>query len=621
MNTPLPHKAPKAKWAAAEHDIFISYAHQGDSTSCEVSIAQVSRLHDELEENFRQCFGHNVDIFFDREDIRNFDHWQVRCHRALRSSRFFLACLSRSYLRSDACRWEWEEWCKQELEHGMVGQGAALIWLMKKDDLYMPEVAEQLRLWKGDLFRRFHVQCHESRHKNLPDSVARAEMKQLTEHVAQHLRLLTRDHASAGNLPWPNANFVGRKHELVMLREALLVKPDLLPVGLHGIGGMGKTALSEAFAYAEIDSFPSGCWLLRCEGREHLLPVFRELVYELGIELTEEEQLDDAQAVQRIFDLLRQLGPALFILDNVDHPTLLSAAELEFLVNEPWARLIYTTRLSPEEFGRTGVTVYPFDLDRLSDEQAVELIRSYQPEKSFASNEKENAAFEIVHELSGIPLAVETAAIYLGLNDSRTAEPQYAVDIRDYIHTLRSDLKNEENEGIMSQLQEVTATLRPTLARLDFLARTVLQVSSLFAPQSIALPWVRAIAARFYPDLEAEADPRQLDLWTHLIRELIGMRLLQLTSDPRIATIHSILQRVLITELPEGREVLHALLDEHIRARDNKLRLETQWIDARWELEPYEALAWQRAKHYSEKEKASPGYIKEAAGMLNQVAL
>ena len=44
-----------------------------------------------------------------RSDILDFDDWKVRCHRALRASGFFIVLLSPAYLRSDTCRWEWEE--------------------------------------------------------------------------------------------------------------------------------------------------------------------------------------------------------------------------------------------------------------------------------------------------------------------------------------------------------------------------------------------------------------------------------------------------------------------------------------------------------------------------------
>ena len=127
------------------HDLFISYAHQGDNTSREVVTALVARLDSELEADFRRRFNRDLEIFFDKEDIQSFHHWQVQCHRALRDSRFFIACLSRTYLRSDACRWEWEEWCKHEVDHGLVGQGAASLWFVKLEDLDAPEDAALLR--------------------------------------------------------------------------------------------------------------------------------------------------------------------------------------------------------------------------------------------------------------------------------------------------------------------------------------------------------------------------------------------------------------------------------------------------------------------------------------------
>jgi len=94
------------------HDLFISYVHQGDTTSREAVAALVARLYAELKADFHHRFNRDLEIFFVKENIQDFDHWQVRCHRALRDSPFSIACLSRTYLRSDAYRWEWDEWCR-----------------------------------------------------------------------------------------------------------------------------------------------------------------------------------------------------------------------------------------------------------------------------------------------------------------------------------------------------------------------------------------------------------------------------------------------------------------------------------------------------------------------------
>lgn len=575
-----------------DHDIFISYAHDGDNSSREEIFSLVARLHKEMEADFKHRFGRDLNIFLDKEDIQDFHHWQVRCHRALRGARFFIAFLSRSYLRSDACRWEWEEWCRHEQENGFVGQGVASLWFVQLEDL-ASEDAALLHRWRGELLQRFHIQCHQWQPDNSGEflnATARSELSRLTEHVAQRLRLLALDRARAGNLPWPNINFVGRAPELAMLRTAIVENPGL-PVGLHGVGGMGKTALAIAFAYHESESFPGGCWLLRCENRDRLLTILRPLVTDLDIKLTEEEQHDELLAVQRLFNLLRSRGPALFLLDNIDHPDLLAPNQTTLFADHPWTRIIYTTRLAPEDFTQVGALTQPIDLDRLPEDQAVDLIRHYQPEKKFTTPEHEGAAHYIVRELNGLTLAVETAAVFLGQSDPRSAEQRYAVDIRNYLHTLRSDLEHGGIEGVVSQLREVAATLRPTLARLDEPTRTVLQIASLLASDGVALPWLREIAGQKHSELATDAAIGLLDPWTKLIRGLIGLRLFLPTPEAKVVAIHSILQHVLKSELAESLDAQTERVEEHIRLRGNALEQTTKWEEARWELAPFGALA------------------------------
>ncbi len=601
------------------NDLFISYAHQGDNTSSEAVVALVSRLHAELKADFRRRFNRDLEIFFDKEDIQDFEHWQVRCHRALRDSRFFIACLSRSYLRSDACRWEWEEWCKHEHEHGFIGQGVASLWFVKIEDLGAPEDTALLHRLKGDLLKRFHIQCHEWRHDehgSFLDAAARSELQQLTEHVAQRLRLLTLERARRGNLPWPNANFVGRESELASLRAALIDAPEQSPAGIHGVGGMGKTALAQTFAYQEADAFPGGCWLLHCEGRDRLLSTFRTFVTELEIELTDEEKLDDTKAVRRVFDKLRAHGPTLFLLDNVDRPALLAQEQMKLLADQPWARVLYTTRLAPDDFTKAGAIIRPLDLDRLPENQAVDLIRRYQPAQAFASPEHKTAAGEVASELSGLTLAVETAAVYLGQSDPRVAEPQYAVDVRKYLNQLREDLKTGGSEGVMSQLREVTATLRPTLARLDAPARTVLQIASLLAPDGVALPWVRAIAGQIHPELAAAAATGESDPWTQLIRGLIGMRLFQPTTERRVVAIHRILQRVLGTELQERRNLLNTALRDFVLHRGQQTVQVWNQKQHQWEVDPLQATAM---KWLVENNSAGADLANSISGSLYQL--
>lgn len=565
--------------APGEFDLFISYAHRDGIDGI------VPALHEQLESDFQRLLQRHVAIFLDRSDIRDFDDWKVRCHRALRASRFFIVLLSPAYLVRDACRWEWEEWIKRELEHGQVGTGAACLWFIEIASFDAPGDAERLRLWKNELRQRFGVAFHawrEGGREALQDTAARTELARLTDHVAQRLRLLALDRGQRGNLGWPQDRFVGREPELRQLRERLLDAAPSAPVALIGIGGIGKTALALTFAFREADAFPGGRWLLRCEGHARLDSAVRPLVQDLGLELAEREKLDDTLAARRVLDTLRPRGPALFLLDNVDTPALLAPDSLALLSGESGIRLLVTTRLAPGAFAAAGASVTAIDLDQLPEAHALDLIRLHQPDAAFASAADENDAREIVRALGGLTLAVETAAVYLGQNDPRVAEPRYAVRIADYLADLRRDIASPGSA--MSQLREVAATIRPTLARLDAPTRTVLQLAALLPPDSLPLPWLRAVAGKFHPSLATDADIAERDAWTDLIRALIGMRLLHQKGETPVLTIHRLLQRVLDTELREQRDGLAATLDTHLGQRADSVR-RSQDSPADWELD------------------------------------
>ena len=78
---------------------------------------------------------------------------------------------------------------------------------------------------------------------------------------------------------------------------------------------------------------------------------------DLDIDLTDEEKLDDAKAVRRVFDVLRARGPALILLDNVDQPTLLAQEQMKLLADQPSARALHHARfhLQYRRYSRRGL--------------------------------------------------------------------------------------------------------------------------------------------------------------------------------------------------------------------------------------------------------------------------
>jgi len=102
---------------------------------------------------------------------------------------------------------------------------------------------------------------------------------------------------------------------------------------------MGKTALAQAFAYKEADAFPGGCWLLRCEGRDRLLTVFRTLCERSRNRADREEKLDDAKAVRRVFDVLCARGRRCFCSTTWTVLRWLAQEQMTLLAGQPWARV------------------------------------------------------------------------------------------------------------------------------------------------------------------------------------------------------------------------------------------------------------------------------------------
>ena len=398
--------------------------------------------------------------------------------------------------------------------------------------------------------------------------------------------------------------FSGRKAETACV-DKFLNEESRLPLFITGVGGIGKSSLLRHVWFTDI---PRRALInLSSVARDSVQDPFEVIMDDafeqaLGRRPNAGEKTFGVQSLSGLRTRIQCL-----LVDGIDEfETAWNTTIRKLLRSE--LKVVLSTRYSERVFREFGERVEVIELGPLPEDEAVELVRHYQSGKAFASPENEAAAREIVRELSGHPLPVETAAKYLGQCDPRVAEPKHAVDVRDYLKRLREDLKTDGREGAMNALREVTDTLRPTLSRLDAPTRTVLQISSILAPDCMALPWVRAIAGQRHPEVAANVPVAEVDPWIQLIRSLISMRLLQPTPEPRVVSMHPILQRALESELLEGRETLDFRLEEHIRARCAALENVTKWEDACWELKPLGALAerWADTGH------------SQAAWLLNQ---
>ena len=204
---------------------------------------------------------------------------------------------------------------------------------------------------------------------------------------------------------------------------------------MHGIGGLGKTALAIQYAFAYADFYPGGRWLVLASSRHDLAAAIRTLDVDLKVEFTDEEKLDDTRAAKRILQNLHERAEreaaaragepnpprprTLLILDNIDDARLLQPPHTDLLSGCSWLHVLATTRLGPEQLSPDDARHRLLPVDELPEDDALRLIASYQPQGRFASDDERAAAREIVTLLQGFTLAVEVVAVHLAERGGR----------------------------------------------------------------------------------------------------------------------------------------------------------------------------------------------------------
>ena len=570
-----------------DSDLFISYSRKDDVRGF------VSALHDELEADYHTLTGRPVRVFFDISDIRLFQDWRDTILAHLQSSRLFLACLSPDYFRSEPCRWEWAEWIKHELARGQYGAGIATIYFISPGELAAPEKAEAVR-WTEDLKRRHGISFapwHPEGKDALQRAEARARLRQVSEHLREKIGQLDLARDVPGNLDAANPGFVGRLAELAALHRQVRLGPVGVTTAVQGLGGMGKTALALHYAHAYGREYPGGRWQLRCEKQHDLATVLTQINETLQLTWTEAESRDPRAQAVRLLAECQKKGHTLLILDNVDVPALLSAAQTSSLLKGGWLHTLFTTRLAKSDFPGLPSGSEFLTLDRLDPLDALQLIRQHQPQERFAHEQEEKAAADIIEALGGLTLAIETAAIYLGQHAAQISPSAYLARLRTDLLSYHDKAARSVEGAVRHGAAEVSATLRPTLDTLEAPARTVLALAALSAPDAVMLPWLQEIAGQHHPELAAPPQLGELDAWTEAITRLIALRLLRPTEEPRVLAMHRVIQDVVRACHPAPLAELETQLHDHALARAEFLW--EGWVrhEARWELLPLAATA------------------------------
>ncbi|MGO9465409.1 MAG: tetratricopeptide repeat protein [Isosphaeraceae bacterium] len=561
---------------APKYDIFVSYAHADDRDGW------VAGLVEAIQAEHSRYTPEPLAVFFDRDEIRSMDDWEHRIYRGLRETTVMLAILSPNYFESPYCRKEWLRYREQELARALPGDAIAPIYTITAP-IFETQGNELLGEWLADLRRRQFLDLRHQR-KEGPTALRTEGIRRLIEgleqRISERLERANRTAASPTTIPPHNQHFVGRQEELGKLRESLALGRVGAITALHGIGGMGKSALAFEYAHAFADEYAGGRYLVPCVGVSDLRIPILNLAPFKGITLTDDEKVNVDAAFIRVRAAFEERPRSLLLLDNVDDPQLLAphTAAL-FLPSGDSTHVLVTTQLGSDQL--TGVDCLP--LDGLPEEHAMRLLEIYKP---FATEDERNDARWIIQRLEGHPLAVEVVAVYLW----QTPEVSYAgfADrlAREGIGAM-TGVAGEEGMTLSRHPEKsLPVLLKPILASLSEQELLALQYAALFPHGRIPIPWLRSLVGARIPEFNDER-PGYPSAWGRLLRHLRGLRLLLDGEGEGLLRMHTLIQDVVCAGLAADvlREGWVAVV-AHVGSRAASLSSEWDESSGRWEIDP-----------------------------------
>ncbi len=344
-------------------------------------------------------------------------------------------------------------------------------------------------------------------------------------------------------VPSRNPNFTGRDDLLLALRSQLSEGiTALVPIALHGLGGVGKTQVAIEYAYRFQANYDLICWISG-EVPLQLRSDLAALAPDLGLPTGGDLEL----TLAAVCDALRRGKPFrrwLLVVDNAEAP-----AELLPMLPQSGGHILITSR------NRTwGGYASTFQVAEFTRDESISLIQRRGHDISAADADR------LAERLGDLPIAVEQAAAW---------QAESGMSVRRYLELLEEQMSVllEENPPRDYPKSVVAAW---TLAFEDLRQHSpegaaLVQLCSFLGPEPI--PYTLLWSFRHAPDLPPDlSETLSDDVHFHRAVRQVGQRaLLKVDPGKETLTEHRLVQAVLRERLSpreqaEMASLVHRLL-------------------------------------------------------------
>jgi hypothetical protein len=332
--------------------------------------------------------------------------------------------------------------------------------------------------------------------------------------------------------------FTGRDAFLKDLHAALR---DRDRVAISGLGGVGKTHVASEYAYRHGHEYEAIFWV-GAESESTLSAGFVDIARILN--LPQRDAQDQSEAVGAAKRWLESHTGWLLIVDNADEPDLLKG----LLPRTAAGRVLITSRA--QRFDMLGITL-SLDIRELPPDEALHFLLK-RTGRDDAQPEERDAAADLAHELGCLPLALEQAAAYIAVNQSRFA---------DYLDSYRRRRLTLLERGIPitgDPTKSVTTTWHIAFERIEQkpAAADLLRTSAFLAPDHIPLELLTNGAAQLGTAIANElADPHEPLAIDELLTPLTRYSLIRREHATQSYSLHRLVQEVVREALdPTARQ-------------------------------------------------------------------